>query len=199
MKTCEDCGRFNLRGGRFCSRCYQRRYRADPVKGAERRQKHRESVIAYQKADRERRRQWVRNWRWRVTNSKGTIYQRADGRWTAVLDLGKRDGIRKRKHMYGSSREEVVAKLDAAKENVSVSAEVRLREQWAGAVFEQTGDQGLIRYHLDLDDVLASERREGMHRERRRLRARVAETIGFSPFERQVLEKLLKEEPNAEE
>lgn len=199
MKPCEDCGREKKRAGRYCSNCYMHRYRNDPEKGLERRRKHAQSVVAYQRDNPEKRREWVRQWRYRVTNSKGTIYHRADGRWTAVMDLGKRDGIRKRKHMYGKSRYEVEVKLARAKLMLGTTAEGRLRDQWAGAIMEQAGDQGFANYHLDLDDAFSSERREGMARERRRLRARVAETIGFSPFERQILEVLLKEEYDAEE
>ena len=45
---------------------------------------------------------------------EGSVYQRADGRWTAVLSLGiGRDGKRVRKQVYGSDKTSVLAKVDA--------------------------------------------------------------------------------------
>lgn len=41
----------------------------------------------------------------------GSIYQRADGSWCAIIDLGMVNGKRKRKFIYGSSRKEVAEKL----------------------------------------------------------------------------------------
>ena len=42
---------------------------------------------------------------------EGSIYRRADGRWTAVVSVGYRSGKRKRKQLYGKTREEVQRKL----------------------------------------------------------------------------------------
>ncbi|GAB4426144.1 MAG: site-specific integrase [Chloroflexi bacterium OHK40] len=42
---------------------------------------------------------------------EGSIYQRADGSWCAIIDLGMVNGKRKRKFIYGSSRKEVAEKL----------------------------------------------------------------------------------------
>lgn len=42
---------------------------------------------------------------------EGSIYQRADGSWCAIIDLGIVNGKRKRKFIYGSSRKEVAEKL----------------------------------------------------------------------------------------
>ena len=33
-------------------------------------------------------------------NNEGSIYKRADGRWTATVNLGYEDGKRKRKSLY---------------------------------------------------------------------------------------------------
>jgi integrase len=54
-----------------------------------------------------------------ATNSKrrgrgeGGIYQRADGKWCAAVDLGWQDGKRRRKVIYGRTRREVAEKLTA--------------------------------------------------------------------------------------
>jgi integrase len=45
---------------------------------------------------------------------EGSIYQRPDGRWCAMIDLGFINGKRKRKYVYGATRKDVVAKLKAA-------------------------------------------------------------------------------------
>lgn len=42
---------------------------------------------------------------------EGSIYQRADGRWAAVVDLGWQGGKRRRKFIYGKARREVADKL----------------------------------------------------------------------------------------
>jgi len=47
-------------------------------------------------------------------NSEGSIYERADGRWTASIDLGYSGGRRRRKAFYGATRREVADKLTAA-------------------------------------------------------------------------------------
>lgn len=44
-------------------------------------------------------------------NSEGSIYQRKDGRWVAVIDLGWQDGKRRRRSIYGKTRKEVQKKL----------------------------------------------------------------------------------------
>ena len=45
---------------------------------------------------------------------EGSIYQRADGRWSAQLDMGWRNGKRQRKLIYGRTRREVQDRLRAA-------------------------------------------------------------------------------------
>jgi integrase len=47
-------------------------------------------------------------------NSEGSIFQRADGRWCSVIDLGWGNGERKRKNFYGATRREVAEKLNQA-------------------------------------------------------------------------------------
>lgn len=45
---------------------------------------------------------------------EGSVFQRADGRWAAVIDLGVRGGRRRRKTVYGRTRREAAEKLKAA-------------------------------------------------------------------------------------
>jgi integrase len=51
-------------------------------------------------------------------HGEGTIYQRADGKWTASISLGYADGKRKRKQVYGKTRREVAEKLTAVQHDV---------------------------------------------------------------------------------
>ena len=44
-------------------------------------------------------------------SGEGAIYQKADGRWCAAVDLGVVDGKRARKYVYGKTRKEVADKL----------------------------------------------------------------------------------------
>jgi integrase len=44
-------------------------------------------------------------------SGEGSIYQDADGRWRAIVDLGWQDGRRRRKYLSGVTRAEVVARL----------------------------------------------------------------------------------------
>ncbi len=47
-------------------------------------------------------------------NNEGSVFQRADGRWCAVVNLGyDRDGRRVRKNFYGKTRAEVTVKMTA--------------------------------------------------------------------------------------
>jgi hypothetical protein len=87
MKPCEDCGRDKKRAGRFCSRCYQRYYRADPV----RRRRHRQAVSAYAKANPDKRRRWVATSRARrthriITRQIGTVVVISEQLLTAAAD-----------------------------------------------------------------------------------------------------------------
>lgn len=55
-------------------------------------------------------------------NGEGSIHQRPDGRWCAVIDLGIVNGKRKRKYIYGDTRKEVVEKLRAAQQAQAAGA-----------------------------------------------------------------------------
>jgi hypothetical protein len=47
-------------------------------------------------------------------NGEGTIYHRKDGRWEARITVGRKNGRRVRKAIYGASRKEVQRRLAAA-------------------------------------------------------------------------------------
>ncbi len=47
-------------------------------------------------------------------HGEGSIYQRQDGRWVAVLDLGLKEGKRRRKSLYASTRREAQEALSKA-------------------------------------------------------------------------------------
>lgn len=51
-------------------------------------------------------------------HNEGSIFQRRDGLWAALLDLGYSDGKRRRKALYGRTRGEVQGKLAAARRAV---------------------------------------------------------------------------------
>ncbi|MGO9602508.1 MAG: tyrosine-type recombinase/integrase [Candidatus Binataceae bacterium] len=61
-------------------------------------------------------------------NSEGSIYQRKDGRWCGVVDLGWENGKRKRKSLYGTTRKEVAEALNNA---------LREKEQGFRVAFER--------------------------------------------------------------
>ena len=63
-------------------------------------------------------------------NNEGSIYQRKDGRWAAVLNLGYRDGSRWRKTFYGEKRSDVhrVPAFDGSKMKLSPESEEALLE-----------------------------------------------------------------------
>lgn len=48
----------------------------------------------------------------------GSIYQRPDGRWAATVETGYVDGKRRRKYLYGDTRQEVQKKLGKARRQV---------------------------------------------------------------------------------
>jgi integrase len=74
----------------------------------------------------------------RRARGTGTIYQRADGRWTARVH----DGAGKRVDLYGTSRKEVTTKLREAERSIEAGAPVRsdrltldaYLDQWLAAV-----------------------------------------------------------------
>lgn len=55
----------------------------------------------------------------RRQRGEGAVYLRGDGIWTAQLDLGWRDGKRRRKTIYGKTQAAVIRKLNAAKRDLA--------------------------------------------------------------------------------
>jgi integrase len=60
----------------------------------------------------------------RRQRGEGSVFQRSDGRWTASLDLGWRDGKRRRKVVYGKTQREVVKKLADVKKQVAIHGDI---------------------------------------------------------------------------
>ena len=46
--------------------------------------------------------------------NEGSIYRRQDRRWVGVVELGYKDGQRRRKYFYGRTRRDVAQRLNAA-------------------------------------------------------------------------------------
>jgi hypothetical protein len=62
-------------------------------------------------------------------HGEGSIFQRADGRWTASVDLGFVNGKRKRKWIYGKTRKEVADKLKALHRDQSLGINIAPEKQ----------------------------------------------------------------------
>lgn len=56
--------------------------------------------------------------------NEGSIFRRTDGRWTATVSLGWRNGKRWRKCLYGRTRGEVAEKLNTVLHNASLGPPV---------------------------------------------------------------------------
>jgi integrase len=70
--------------------------------------------------------------------NEGTIFQRKDGRWSSIIDLGWENGKRKRKTFYGKTRKEVAYALNKATREKAEGLPVMLERQ--------TVDQFLTRW-----------------------------------------------------
>ncbi len=57
-------------------------------------------------------------------NGEGSIYKDAEGRWRSVVDLGYRDGRRRRKYLSGRTRAEVAGKLRRVLDEHEAGAEI---------------------------------------------------------------------------
>lgn len=81
-------------------------------------------------------------------HGEGSVYQRADGRWAAMLDLGREGGKRQRKALYGRTKTEVLRKLREAQRHAEAGTLVR----------NETGtvDAFLTQWLDGLDSVKAS-------------------------------------------
>lgn len=70
-------------------------------------------------------------------HGEGSIFQRNDGLWVARLDLGYRDGRRRRKDLYGRTRRDVQRKLAAAQRALHDGLPVTSERQTAGGFLER--------------------------------------------------------------
>jgi integrase len=99
---------------------------------------------------------------YRRGHGEGGIYQRADGRWYASVDLGFMNGKRKRKVIYGKTRKEVADKLKALHRDQAAGVTIA-PEQYTVAEFldrwlrelichrrprTQESYEGMIRLHI---------------------------------------------------
>jgi integrase len=94
---------------------------------------------------------------------EGGIYQRADGRWEAQLDVGWENGRRKRRSFYGRTRREVLERLSQAQRKLAEHAPLpserltvgQLVERWIEDVQRPTAEpstyareRGIARQHI---------------------------------------------------
>ncbi len=68
---------------------------------------------------------------------EGTILQLVDGRWQARLDLGRQNGRRRRKAIYGRTRKEVAVKLTKALRDVQQGVPLGDGRQTLGPYLDQ--------------------------------------------------------------
>jgi integrase len=61
--------------------------------------------------------------------SEGSVFQRSDGRWTAILSLGYENGKRKRKSFYGESASEVQVQLLKARSDHSRGLPIAIEKE----------------------------------------------------------------------
>ena len=65
-------------------------------------------------------------------HQEGSIYQRTDGRWSAAIDCGWKNGKRQRKQFYGETRKEVADKLTKALRDQQLGLPVAIERQTVG-------------------------------------------------------------------
>jgi len=92
-------------------------------------------------------------------HGEGSIYQRADGRWTAVVDPGFENGKRKRKQVYGKTQREVREQLTAVLRDKDLGLAVRTDERqtveqyltgWLQTVEPTIAESTWVRYEIDV-------------------------------------------------
>ena len=76
-------------------------------------------------------------------HGEGAIYQRADGRWCASVDLGIIQGKRRRKVIYGKSRKEVADKLKALHRDQVAGINIAPEQQTVQQFLEQWLEQSI--------------------------------------------------------
>ena len=93
-------------------------------------------------------------------SGEGSVYQRSDGKWCAVVDLGWEDGKRKRKVLYGRTRAEAFDKLKKAQRQADTgtltTGKVPTVEAWFASWLEAHSHNvaaGTIRTYRDVADA----------------------------------------------
>lgn len=105
-------------------------------------------------------------------NQEGSIYQRKDGRWVAVVDLGWQNGQRARKYLYGSTQAAVVDRLTDERKAAKDGVLIRDDRQTVGQFLE-----------CWLDDCCAPRvRRRTLRSYRDTVRLHITPTLGRIPL-----------------
>lgn len=95
-------------------------------------------------------------------HGEGGIYQRADGKWCASVDLGHIGGKRRRKIIYGKTRREVADKLKELHRDIAAGTNVapeqltveKFLDRWLREVIchrrprTQESYEGMVRLHI---------------------------------------------------
>jgi integrase len=68
---------------------------------------------------------------------EGSIFQRSDGRWAAQIDLGRRNGMRLRKYLYGTTAAEVQVQLLKARSDKADGLPVKVERQTVAQYLER--------------------------------------------------------------
>jgi integrase len=91
-------------------------------------------------------------------NDEGTVFKRADGRWSAALQLGYFNGKRQRRYYYGATQKEARSKLQKAQATLSQGLPIpperltvgQLLDQWLSDVVKPTTRDSTYRRHADI-------------------------------------------------
>jgi integrase len=78
-------------------------------------------------------------------NSEGSIYQRGDGRWCAVVHIGYEGGHRRRRAFYGKTRQEAIYKLQAARRSLADSLPLPSQRRTVGDFLETWLDNAAMK------------------------------------------------------
>lgn len=89
---------------------------------------------------------------------EGGVYQRADGQWVGNLNLGYRDGKRRRKVVYGKTQKEALRKLNNAKRDLAQHGDIPTAsmtvaawlEKWLAEIAPATGTPNKVRGYRSL-------------------------------------------------
>jgi integrase len=73
--------------------------------------------------------------------NEGSVFKRADGRWCAVVDLGWQEGRRKRKYVYGATRQVVAEQLTKLLRDKAQALPVAVERQTVAQFLEHWLDE----------------------------------------------------------